>query len=250
MLERDNRRLKRTGFAVLLGMAGVLLISVARPPAQAEATDAQRIAVRDPISGSRAVLEGDGLTIYDANGRARVELKEGKTGPKGMEDFPGDWLKFYDDGGKPSVELTEGDAPADFVQGFAKVQSTGNLVLLDYQGKAVSAANLGVGKATGLWLTKTRLDAGVKWPSSNDVDAAFMIDGGSAGVQVQEHGNTRIGLFAKKGMPGLDLADGGGYETQVGVSDLEFPTTGETRRTSAASIVMLGEKHHLIWRAP
>jgi hypothetical protein len=123
--------------------------------------------------------------------------------------------------------------------------------MLDYEGESVSAANLGVGTATGLWLTKTHLERGVGWPSANDIDAGLIIEGGS-GVQVEEHGSARIGLFAARGMPGLDLADAGGYETQIGVADLKYPSTGETRRTSAASIVMLGndEKRHVIWQAP
>jgi hypothetical protein len=249
-LERENRRLKWMGTAVLL-VVSILLLTAARPPAQSKAIDTQEISVHDPVSGNRAVLDGEGLTLYDAKGRVRVDLREGETGPKGFEAFSGDWLKFYDPDGKSGVELTEGSPPADFLQGFAKVQSTGNLVLLDYEDGSVSAANLGVGKAAGLWLTKTRLEQGLKWPGANDVDADLMIDGGSAGVQVKEHENPRIGLFASRGMPGLDLIDAGGYETQIGVADLKYPSTGETRRTSAASIVMLGNKeHHVIWRAP
>lgn len=248
-LERENRRLKRIGVAVLLGAAGMVLLAATRPPAQFKP---EAIAVRDPVSGNRAILDGNGLTLYDANGRVRVELKEGKTGPKGMEVFPGDWLKFYDDTGRPGVELTEQVPPADLLQGFAREQSTGNLVMLAYEGESVSAANLGVGKATGLWLTKTRLKPGLAWPEADDVDAALMIDGGSAGVQVQEHGDSRIGLFASRGMPGLDLADTAGYETQIGVADVKYPLSGQRLRTSAASIVMLGngKEHHVIWSAP
>lgn len=250
-LERENRWMKWIGIVMLLGVAGIMLLIATRPPASPTAINTQRITVRDPISGNRAVLDGEGFTLYDANGRVRVELREGKSGPKGFEAFTGDWLKFYDPAGKPGVELTEGVPPIDFLQGFTRGQSTGNLVMLDYDGESVSAANLGVGKATGLWLTKTHLKQGLEWPATNDVDTAIMIDGGSAGVQVQEHENTRIGLFASRGMPGLDLADAAGYETQIGVADLKYPSTGETRRTSAASIVMLGNKeHHVIWRAP
>ena len=244
-LEHDNRRLKAITLTAVLLPGALLLMGGARA-----ATDHKQIMVRDPVSGSRAVLDGEGLTLYDANGRVQIELKEGKTGPKGMEVFHGGWLKLYDDTGRPGVELTEQGPPADFLQGFAKEQSTGNLLMLDYEGENVSAANLGVGKATGLWLTKTHLKRGLEWPSTDDVDAALMIDDGSAGVQVQEHGNTRIGLFAARGMPGLNLADAAGYETQIGVADVKYPSTGETSRTSAASIVMLGNKKHVLWRAP
>lgn len=64
--------------------------------------------------------------------------------------------------------------------------------------------------------------------------------GGSVGVQLQEHENPRMGLFAGRGMPGLDLAGADGYETQIGEADLKYPASGETRRTSAASMVMPG----------
>jgi hypothetical protein len=251
-LEKENSRLKRVAIATLLGVASILLLAVSRPPAQSEVMDDKQIVVRDPVSGNRAVLDGEGLTLYDASGRVRVELKDGKTGPKGMEVFPGDWLKLYDDAGRPGVELTEQVPPADFLQGFAREQSTGNLVMLDREGESVSVANLGVGTATGLWLTKTHLKRGLEWPPADDVDAALMIDGGSAGVEVKEHGSDRIGLFAARGMPGLDLADAAGYETQIGVTDLKYPSAGETRRTSAASIVMSrnDKEHHVIWQAP
>ena len=249
-LERENRRLKHAGLAALVTVLSIALLAAMRPQDQSNVIEAQRIIVRDPVSGSRAVLGGEGLFLYDAAGNVRVELREGKAGPKRMEVFPGDWLKMYDSKGRPGVELTEEDPPADFLQGFAKVRSTGNLVMLDYEGESVSAANLGVGKATGLWLTKTHLKSGLAWPDTDDIDAAIMLDGGSAGVQVMEHGSTRIGLFSARGMPGLDLADAAGYETQLGVAALKYPTSGATRRTSAASIVMLGEKHHVIWQAP
>jgi hypothetical protein len=247
-LERENRRLKRAGIATLLGLLSIGLLAAAGQRDQSKVIEAQQIIVRDS-SGSRAILDGEGLSLYDAKGRQRVELKESKTGPKGMEVFSGDWLKLYDSEGRPGVELTEEVPPADFLQGFTKVQTSGSLVMLDYEGTSVSAANLGVGKATGLWLTKTHLKSDA-WPEHDDTDAALLIDGGSAGVQVEEHGNSRIGLFAARGMPGLDLTDAAGYETQVGVADLKYPTTGDVRRTSAASIVMLGEKHHVVWQAP
>jgi hypothetical protein len=221
-VEGENRLLKRAVVTAALGVASILLLGLARPPAQLKVIEAEQITIRDPANGNRAVLDGEGLTLYDANGRVRVELRDGETGPKGMEVYPGDWLKLYDDTGRPGVELTEQAAPADFVRGFTKLQSTGDLVMLNYDGGIVSAANLGVGEATGLWLTRTRLDRGFP-PKAFDVDAAVMIEGGSAGVQVQEHGNTRIGLFSKSGMPGLDLADAAGYETQVGVAALKIP---------------------------
>lgn|GEM_PF-5847859 len=249
-LERENRMFKLVGAAIVVAFGGILLLAAAHPAHPSKISDPQQVTARDSLTGNRAVLTGEGLTLYDANGIVRVELKEANTEPKSMEYFPGDWLRLFDDTGRPGVELTEQDPPPDFLQGFARGYSSGNLLMLDYEGKSVSAANLGVGKATGLWLTKTRLKSGLQWPASDDVDAALMIDGGSAGVQVQERGDPRIGLFSRSGMSGLDLADAAGYETQIGASSLKYATSGDTQRTSAASIIMLGKKKHVIWRAP
>jgi hypothetical protein len=251
-LECENRILKRVGAAALLGIASLLLVAARHPAPEPSASESQRIVLRDPATGDRAVLDGEGLSLLDNHGRTRIELRDSTTGPKQPQGVSGAWLKLYDDNGRPGVELTEEVPPADFLQGFAREQSSGNLVMLDYQGDSVTAANLGVGKASGLWLAKTHLGQSQAWPTADDVDVALSIDGGSAGMQVQEHNDQRIGLFARKGMPGLDLTDAAGFETQIGVSDLKYPSSGQSLRTSAASIVMMSDKkgHKVIWSAP
>jgi hypothetical protein len=50
----------------------------------------------------------------------------------------------------------------------------------------------------------------------------------------------------------LNLLDGQGFQMHLGSTEIVSPRTGETERTSAASIVMFGndEKHRVIWKAP
>jgi len=50
--------------------------------------------------------------------------------------------------------------------------------------------------------------------------------------------------------PELLLDDKKGYKTDIGQTDLVTTRTGETHRTSSASIVMYGKDKHLIWSAP
>lgn len=54
------------------------------------------------------------------------------------------------------------------------------------------------------------------------------------------------------GGPALELTDSKGYTTEVGVTDVLLPVTGQRQTTSAASIVMSGndKARHVIWRAP
>ena len=75
-LERENRRLKHAGLAALVTVLSIALLAAMRPQDQSNVIEAQRIIVRDPVSGSRAVLGGEGLFLYDAAGNVRVELRE------------------------------------------------------------------------------------------------------------------------------------------------------------------------------
>ncbi len=48
----------------------------------------------------------------------------------------------------------------------------------------------------------------------------------------------------------VDITDTKGFETVLGKEELVTPTTGETHKTSAASIVMSDKKKKVIWQAP
>lgn len=63
-------------------------------------------------------------------------------------------------------------------------------------------------------------------------------------------GGLRASLEAGSNGPALALFDANGYETQVGVTDLITPMTGETHKTSAASIVLFGKDKKVLWSAP
>ena len=50
--------------------------------------------------------------------------------------------------------------------------------------------------------------------------------------------------------PTLSVSDQKGFSSVVGVADLEDVHTGETSKTSAASVVIFGKNGKVIWRAP
>lgn len=50
--------------------------------------------------------------------------------------------------------------------------------------------------------------------------------------------------------PSVALDDVNGFETDIGVSNLVSPTTGETSKTSAASIKLFGKDKKVLWSAP
>jgi hypothetical protein len=62
--------------------------------------------------------------------------------------------------------------------------------------------------------------------------------------------NSRVVLGADSDGPGLWLGDANGFETDIGVTGLVTPATGETHTTSAASIVLFGKDGKVLWSAP
>ena len=50
--------------------------------------------------------------------------------------------------------------------------------------------------------------------------------------------------------PTITIEDKQGFQTVIGVTDLETPKTGETRKTSAASVIVFDKDKTVIWKAP
>ena len=57
-------------------------------------------------------------------------------------------------------------------------------------------------------------------------------------------------LHATKQGSGFILGDKEGFQTVVGNTDLVTPRTGETHKTSAASVMLLDKDQNVIWSAP
>lgn len=57
---------------------------------------------------------------------------------------------------------------------------------------------------------------------------------------------------SSRGKTSIRLNDEQGFRMDLGSTGTGNPTTGETQKTSADSIGMLGndKEHHMIWRAP
>ena len=103
------------------------------------------------------------------------------------------------------------------------------------------------------------------------------LDGGVAGVfggvvGISDLQGRRVGTFFSSGSGGsfsisrgwsfparaevvltpgsVEIMDDQGFEAVVGTEDLVTPTTGETHKTSAASLVLLDKNKGVIWKAP
>lgn len=61
---------------------------------------------------------------------------------------------------------------------------------------------------------------------------------------------TNVWVAAFSDVPAVDLTDAQGFSTNIGVTDLLTPTTGETHKTSAASVILFGKDKKVLWSAP
>ena len=130
-VERQNRRLRRAGIAVLVLAAAGLLMGQATP--KARIVEAEGFFLKDEKGNIRALLgvnkvgpglEGPGLGLFDEKGKLRALLAVGKEGPG---------LALFDKDDKPRIGLG------------IMVKDVPVLYLSDENGKV--RARLGVNKA-------------------------------------------------------------------------------------------------------
>jgi hypothetical protein len=81
------------------------------------------------------------------------------------------------------------------------------------------------------------------------IELAADSEGASALLQGKTEREHLLAAVGNSG-PGLEILDQQGFETQLGVAKLKTIRTGESRTTSAASLVMYGSDQNVIWSAP
>jgi hypothetical protein len=220
-LERENHGLKRAGLVALALTAVLLLTGQARSN---RVLEANRFVLRDSSGQVRAELKTEEdssprLVLFDAHGGGRAWLDLNKKGEPA--------LRFWDASGKPLLELsTAVERP--------------RLTLFSPQGD----------DGLTVWTAK---------------------EGGSGLVMYGAEG-LRVGLTDKQGKPfaiafesngepksirewdvegpTLELVDAQRWAARFGVSGFMSESTGETSKTSAASIILLDKDKKVIWRAP
>lgn len=203
-LEKENRRLKRVGAAVLI--AAALLIAAAsfallrrapkpifdmtrETPMGGPRIDLSGALVPKPVGQGtpHRAVEANEFILKDADGktRARLFLERNNFAPYGDPV-----LEFYDDKFGKTLRLE--DAGMGFYRSEKRATFFGTL-------------------------------------------SAYIISGTSGALL----------------SPGeFEVWDESGFSATVGRTDLVTPRTGETHKTSAASLVLFDKDKNVIWRAP
>ncbi|MGH8143269.1 MAG: hypothetical protein ACREU2_12220 [Steroidobacteraceae bacterium] len=166
------------------------------------------------------VIKAHSFVAVDSFGkpRATVDASDGVQ----VYDLEGKLLAMMEIGpfGEPFIELNDPESKASTIMELTQSRS-----IISLQGaKGVGRAAIFVGPSTG---------PGITLRDSEDNDRAL------------------IGV-SPEGKPSIELADPEGFSMDLGVTGTITPTTGETHKTSAASITMFGndKDHHVIWKAP
>jgi hypothetical protein len=227
-LEKENKRLKRISIAILLIGSVVVLMAQVKAPVQqqldagwekrvvkAGTIQAGRIELITPKGELRAALGtvfgGSELNMFDGDGKARISLS--------TQAGPGLYVG--------SLRVTDGHF--DWLHsGKLNVQLTSeNLTLASDTGQRAMLAP----QVFLIEDRKQRIAMGVSTP---DVGSPA----GFAFVNVlADEASVRVGRTDS-------------YYTQIGTTELVTPTSGESHKTSPASLVLFNDKGSAIWRAP
>ena len=64
------------------------------------------------------------------------------------------------------------------------------------------------------------------------------------------NGKSKAGLSITGSGPSLDITDEAGFQTTIGNAELETVRTGESHKTSAASVILFDKDKNVLWKAP
>ncbi|MGH9357712.1 MAG: hypothetical protein ACRD1O_00885 [Terriglobia bacterium] len=145
------------------------------------------------------------------------------------------------------IDLTDSSGKVR-VKMYADEKGATGIVLSDAKGKKRAAVAVdSSGGTAGIALT----DAQGEPREMMGVDSS-----GAPGIWLDDaQGIPRASMaVSSSGNPTIELTDAQGFGMTLGRTSTATPTTGQTQRTSAASIVMFGKSkskdHPVIWRAP
>ncbi|HVC00147.1 MAG TPA: hypothetical protein VNJ12_12555 [Candidatus Dormibacteraeota bacterium] len=274
-LERDNRRLKRTALVALILIVGMAGLGAAyATPAIPQKIVAHEFDVVDASGKVRVRLSVNrygvaSVDALDADGKALVQATA-----SGIGHFGNGAVSISDEQGNSAVinvGLTgsplldlRGKLPSITLSGqygHSRLAPT-DLDLYDSDGRpAVSLVN---GQGSGgltFFGKKDRQFGGqsfqVQQVSLTDWGLDFRTEDGTDVIQlggIPAGGGLyplpRLSIGGES--PSITLSDSQGFEMDLGSTSEVEATSGATKQTSAASIVMFGndKKHHVIWQAP
>jgi hypothetical protein len=252
-LERQNRRFKQLGALALIATASLLVMGQASPKKTVEANE---FILRDNSGNVRARLSVE--ETPSSPGQAQFVLldKEGKTTvtmDSGYFGVFGGTLVLSDQQANKRVVVS-----ADKSVG-------GTLSLNDEKGMSgtvlqTTAAVLPDATVSVMRTSRLTLIGKDKEPKG----VLYVGDDGSASLglnavdgkgivltpKVMGFTDSKGEAIATFGRDAIAVTDDQGFSATIGAQELTMPRTGETHKTSAASIVLFDKNKNVLWKAP
>jgi hypothetical protein len=243
-LEKQNRRFKQLGIAALIVPALLLVMGQA---ASKKTVEANEFILRDDSGNIRAKLEMVGtlpvpeMTLFDDKGNASVRMNGG------INENLGAGISLFDSRGQeresfrvlqdgPALTLEDSKGKNRGIFGFSEPRNNTLLAVFDMDGNPRGQfAGGNNGAALELYDSKQAL-RGIFTGGEN----------GAGLVLVDAKGSVQTGLTGGS----IEVFDDQGFEATLGIKDLGNSHTGETHKTSAASVVLLDKNNNVIWKAP
>ena len=175
---------------------------------------------------SKKIVEANEFILRDRsnNVRAKLSIHEPLDIPR---------LELFDEKGRPSVELSSGLVPID---GSVGVEG-GGMMLVDSQGHERGSF---LASDTTAYLRISDVKGSLKTAAG---EQAIIVEDGALIARSGKDMSAIIG-------GGVKVSDSQGFEATLGTTDLVTPRSGETHRTSAASLVLFDSNKNVIWKAP
>ena len=215
-LEHQNRRLKRACIVTAIVIGAILLMGQTR---SSRVLEAEKFVLKDAaglVRGQISSFEGNALlTLYGPQGaKVRGAMAEIGAGPTG-----------------PFILLTDEEMN---VVDLSSHNGVSNLKVVDKNGNKLMMLAGGSGGGSLAFLTPDqKLEAAI---SASPSGSSVLVSGDHSLVVLD--GNS------------LAINDTEGFSAQLGQTQLVTTSTGEKHTTSAASIVLFGKEHKVIWSAP
>lgn len=270
-LERQNDRLKRIGAAVLVGAAALLLMA---QKSQTKVVEANEFVLRDNSGRVRASLSVDSLlgdalssaqlVLFDIKGRRRVVLASGSVLPDSgtallladsqgrtrlrisAEDSLGGTLDMLNEKQAPVTTLTTSSAKLPMVTADSVI--TPNLLLARDINNVGGILTVGADNTGGIALLsggyRDMLDLQPSFARFSKLNGS--IPGPANIVTLVQQATVKAAFLPDS----LFVSDDQGFSADLGVQDLVTPRTGETQKTSAASLILFDKNKSVIWKTP
>jgi len=243
-LERENRRLKVGGVAVVSVVGALFLMGQAVVPNISDEVRTRTLVIVDDEGRKRAVLSSDKdgvtLSLADEAGTWRVVLGTSEEGGS---------LTLQDRIGKTRARLgaLSSKAGLDLLDQAAKVQVNLTAHLAGSELRLRDPAGSVTAELTAVTAFGPRLKLG------NDAETGAFVSGRVDAPEIWLH-NRSTGsaarLKADKDGPALSLRDAEGSRAKLGSTDAEDFAPGTSPNPSAASLVMIDKDKGVIWKAP